>query len=112
MPDTNFGGAFAQTEGQLQQNEQSRQQFPLDMAHLRATTRASNAYADIADQKVQADKKMQEIMGSMKLDPQASPSATMMQLSVAAAKAGDLTTAREMMMRSAQAQQQEATRPR
>lgn len=108
MSDFDFGGAFANTQKTLQETSQAAESHPLEMQHLRATTRASNAYADLADNKVKAEKNMQDIMGGLTLDPKASQSATMMQLAGASMKAGDAVTARELMARAAQAQTQEA----
>lgn len=108
MSDWNFGGVYADTAGKLQAQEQSRQLFPVQLAHEAATTRLNNANAQLVEQRATSEKNMASLMQGMELGDGTATSANIMKLAGVAMKSGDPTTARELLMRASQAHAQES----
>lgn len=108
MSDWDFGGAYVRTAGALQNMEQQQQLFPLTMQHEQATTRLNNANAAIAEQRVQADKNMADLMQGMTIADGESNSGITMKMAGVAMKAGDAVTARDLLLRASQMHADEA----
>lgn len=125
----NFGGAFAETEGTLQQNAQKREAFPLeqkkrmqDLAagqveldqapikaeQVRAAARLNNANASILENTLATTQRMSRLSQGFELKEGESPSAALLRLAALAAKGGDGGAAQELIKNAAQAQASEA----
>lgn len=108
MSNWDFGGAFADTAGKLLNQDIARQRAPIALAHEQATTRLNNANASVIENRLSADKEMAQIMRGVGFDPEEPQSTSLMKMATAAMKAGDATTAREVMLRASQARAAES----
>lgn len=108
MSEWDFGGAYAGTAKTLQDTELARLSFGDEQAHRQSLTRLNNANASSVEHRVASEQRISQIMNGMSLTEGEQGSAAIMKLAGVAMQAGDATTARDLILRAAQAQQYES----
>ena len=108
MADWNFGQAFAQTAGALQQQDMERAREPYNIAHLQSLARLQNAQAGEAEMRLESEREMSRIMSQMSATGGLQGSAGLSKLAEVAARAGNPTMSSNLALRASQMRTQEA----
>jgi hypothetical protein len=100
-----FGGAYADTERTLLQNNQA----PDDLEHIRSISRINNANAGILEDRRAAEGRLADVLRQTQpIDTSQPMSSQLLRLGGQAMQAGDVQTGRQLLVNSTQARAAEA----